>query len=119
MLELNEIREYCLSKKGSSEDFPFDLETLTIRVGDKMFLLTNIKSEDLRINLKCDPLLAIDLRDEFPAVQPGYHMNKVHWNTVYIDGTIPDDRILRMIDHSYDLVLNKLKKADRERILTE
>ena len=116
MLDLGRIRDYCLLKKGTSEDFPFDFETLTIRVSDKMFLLTNIKSEELRINLKCDPLLAIDLRDEFPAVTPGYHMNKVHWNTVVIDGTIPDERILRMIDHSYDLVFSKLKKYERERI---
>ncbi|MGA1821389.1 MAG: MmcQ/YjbR family DNA-binding protein [Thermoplasmatota archaeon] len=116
MLDLQEIREYCLSKKGTSEDFPFDLETLTIRVGNRMFLLTNIRSEELRINHKCDPLLAIDLRDEFPAVTPGYHMNTVLWNTVMIDGSIPDERILRMIDHSYDLVFNKLKRSERERL---
>jgi predicted DNA-binding protein (MmcQ/YjbR family) len=114
---LAEIVAYCRKKKGVSEDLPFDLETLCIRVGGKIFLLTDINSSPLWINLKCDPFIALDLRDEFEAVTPGYHMNKVHWNTIVIDGSIPRDRIQWMIDHSYDLVLKGLRKVDRDKIL--
>ncbi|MGA1848667.1 MAG: MmcQ/YjbR family DNA-binding protein [Thermoplasmatota archaeon] len=116
-MDLGDIVDHCRKKKGITEDFPFDLETLCIRVGGRIFLLTDINSRPLWINLKCDPLMALDLRDEFEAVTPGYHMNKVHWNTVVIDGSIPADRILWMIDHSYDLVLKGLGKTDRDRIL--
>jgi predicted DNA-binding protein (MmcQ/YjbR family) len=116
-MELSEIVEHCRIKRGVSEDFPFDLETLCIRVGGKIFLLTDINSKPLRINLKCDPLIALDLRDEFEAVTPGYHMNKVHWNTVVLDGSVPKERVQWMIDHSYDLVLKGLRKVDRERIM--
>ena len=116
-MNLGAVLEHCRMKKGVTEDFPFDEETLTVRVGGRIFLLTDIRSEPLRVNLKCDPLTALDLRDEFDSVTPGYHMNKVHWNTVIIDGSIPDDRVLWMIDHSYDQVIRKLRKADRESIL--
>ncbi len=114
MLNLKNVRKYCLGKKGVTEDFPFDQETLTIKVGSKMFVLTNVKSPSLRLNLKCDPMLAKDLRDQYESVVPGYHMNKEHWNTVIIDGTIPDDKIFWMIDHSYDLVFSRLTKKERE-----
>ena len=113
------VLDHCRKKKGITEDFPFDDKTLTVRVSGKIFLLTDISSEPLRINLKCDPLVAIDLRDEFEAVIPGYHMNKVHWNTVILDGSIPVDRVKSMIDHSYELVFQKLKKSERERIMRE
>jgi predicted DNA-binding protein (MmcQ/YjbR family) len=116
-MNLPQILEHCRNKRGVSEDFPFDESTLTIRVGSRIFLLTDIHSDPLRINLKCDPLIAMDLRDEFNAITPGYHMNKVHWNTVALDGTVPDERARWMIDHSYDLVFKKLKKAERDRIL--
>ncbi|MGA1866110.1 MAG: MmcQ/YjbR family DNA-binding protein [Thermoplasmatota archaeon] len=115
-MDLGQVIEHCRKKKGETEDFPFDMETLAVRVGGRIFLLTDINSDPLWINLKCDPMTALDLRDEFPSVTPGYHMNKVHWNTVRLDGSIPDDRILWMIDHSYEMVLGKLGKADRERI---
>ncbi len=118
-MDLKDVLEHCREKRGITEDFPFDEKTLTIRIGGKMFLLTDIHSEPLRINLKCDPLIALDLRDEFEAVTPGYHMNKVHWNTVVLDGIVPDDRIKWMIDHSYDLIFKKLKKGEKERILLE
>ncbi|MBN1389507.1 MAG: MmcQ/YjbR family DNA-binding protein [Candidatus Thermoplasmatota archaeon] len=118
-MDLGHVLEHCRKKKGETEDLPFDLETLTVRVGGRIFLLTDINSEPLRINLKCDPLIALDLREEFEAVSPVYHMNKVHWNTVIRDGSIPNERVLWMIDHSYGLVLGKLKKADRERILND
>jgi len=117
MLRLEDIRKYCALKKGVVEDFPFDLTTLVFKVGGKMFALTDIDSTELHINLKCDPYLSMLLRDRYPQVQPGYHMNKKHWNTVQVDGVIPDDEILKMIDHSYDLVLQKLNKSIRESIL--
>jgi predicted DNA-binding protein (MmcQ/YjbR family) len=116
-LDLKELREYCCNKKGVSEDFPFDLETLVFKVGSKMFALTNIKSEDKRINLKCDPILAEQLRARFESVIPGYHMNKKHWNTVYLDGDVPEDDIKVMIDHSYELVFKGLKKKEKDEIL--
>ncbi|MGA1792348.1 MAG: MmcQ/YjbR family DNA-binding protein [Thermoplasmatota archaeon] len=117
-MELGTVIEHCRKKKGVTEDFPFDETTLTIRVGGRIFLLTDIHSDPLRINLKCDPLTAMDLRDEFDSVIPGYHMNKVHWNTVILDGSIPVKRVLWMIDHSYEMVLSKLGKREREKVLS-
>ncbi len=82
----------------------------------KMFALTSIEARPLSINLKCDPERAIELREEYEAVQPGYHMSKKHWNTVVCDGTIPDTELREMIDHSYNLVVKGLKRADRDRL---
>jgi len=118
MMDLGTVLDYCRKKKGVTEDFPFDDTTLTVRVGGRIFLLTDIHSDPLRVNLKCDPLVALDLRDEFPSVIPGYHMNKVHWNTVVLDGSVPVDRIRWMIDHSYEMVISKLSKRERERIIS-
>lgn len=117
MVSLDSIRRYCL-QKGSliSEDFPFDEQTLVIKVAGKMFVLADITSDTPSINLKCDPERALELRAQYDAVQPGYHMNKKHWNTVVIDGSIPDEDILRMIDHSYECVVEGLSRADRERL---
>ncbi len=117
MLTLPDIRAYCASKKGTAEDFPFDFQTLVFKVGGKMFALTDIDSSVLSINLKCDPYLSLELRSRYPQVTPGYHMNKKHWNTVIVDGSIPDEEILKMIDHSYGLVVRGLSKAARETIL--
>jgi predicted DNA-binding protein (MmcQ/YjbR family) len=100
------LRDYCISKKGSTESFPFGEDTLVFKVVGKIFALVNLDS-DLSINLKCDPALAIELRERFSSVTPGYHMNKIHWNTIIIDGTIIDNEILKWIDHSYDLVSKK------------
>lgn len=116
MIDLQQLKKYCLSKKGVSEDFPFDDETLVFKVGSKMFALTNIKEKELKINLKCDPMMAQDLRQEYEAIKPGYHMNKTHWNTVEIDGTIDDNIIEMLIDISYDLVFKGLRKKEREEI---
>lgn len=116
MIDLQQLKKYCLSKKGVSEDFPFDDETLVFKVGSKMFALTNIKEKQLKINLKCDPMMAQDLRQEYEAIKPGYHMNKIHWNTVEIDGTIDDNIIEMLIDISYDLVFKGLRKKEREEI---
>lgn len=116
MIDLQQLKKYCLSKKGVSEDFPFDDETLVFKVGSKMFALTNIKEKELKINLKCDPMMAQDLRQEYEAIKPGYHMNKTHWNTVQVDGTIDDNIIEMLIDISYDLVFKGLRKKEREEI---
>jgi predicted DNA-binding protein (MmcQ/YjbR family) len=115
-MDLEILRRYCSQKKGVTEDFPFDDVTMVIKVGNKMFLLMNITQQPLRMNLKCDPLVAEGLRDRYKSVLPGYHMNKMHWNTIILDGTIPENVICSMIDDSYDLVYSGLKKSEREKI---
>jgi predicted DNA-binding protein (MmcQ/YjbR family) len=115
-MTLEKIKKYCLSKKGAIEDFPFDFETLVIKVGQKMFALMNINTKPVAVNLKCDPFLAMELRDRYEAVTPGYHMNKVHWNTVILDSTIPVKEIFLMIDHSYELVYKSLSGKEKEKI---
>ena len=109
------IREYCLKKKFVTEGFPFDNVTLVFKVKGKMFLLMSLEG-DLRINLKCDPEKAIDLREHYPAVLPGYHMNKKTWNTVMIDGSVGDTQIKEWIDDSYSLIVKSLPKKDQEGI---
>lgn len=116
LMNAGEFRDYCLSKKGTSESFPFDTVTMVIKVGSKMFTCFDINDQPLRVNLKCDPDLAPALRDRYGAVIPGYHMNKRHWNTVILDGSIPEDEVRLMIDDSYDLVFRGLPKAERDRI---
>jgi len=112
-MNIEELRDYCLAKKGISEGFPFDDKTLVFKVMGKMFALTSIEGP-FRINLKCDPEKAIGLRAEYPAVTPGYHMSKVHWNTVEMDGSVSDDLVREWVDDSYNLIAASLKKADRE-----
>ena len=119
MLSLETFRNYCLSKKGVTEYFPFDDETLVFKVGSKMFALTNINKPILEINLKCDPFMSQDLRRDFDAIIPGYHMNKKHWNTIIIDGSISDDKILFLVDLSYELVYSGLKKSEKEEIIVK
>lgn len=115
-MDFKTLKEYCLNKKGAYEDFPFDSSTLVFKVGGKMFALTDIDSMPLSVNLKCDPHLCESLRQEYESVKPGYHMSKKHWNTVVIDGSIPDERIYWLIDMSYDLVLKGLTKKEREAV---
>jgi len=105
MFDIEKFRSYCLSKKGVTEEFPFDADTLVFKVMGKMFALTSLDQTELSINLKCDPEKAEMLRAQYPAVTPGYHMSKKHWNTVAVDGTIPLKTLLAMIDESYDLVV--------------
>jgi predicted DNA-binding protein (MmcQ/YjbR family) len=112
-MNIEEFREYCMLKPGVTEEFPFGEDTLVFKVCGKMFALTNLNG-DWTINLKCNPEKAIDLREKFPAVLPGYHMNKVHWNTVIMDGSLHTDLILSMIDHSYQLVMENLPGKLRE-----
>ena len=112
-MNLESLRAYLNAKPGAVEDFPFDLVTLVVKVGGKMFALVGTDEAPLRLNLKCDPLKAEMLREYYPAVLPGYHMNKRHWNTVVLDGSIPVADVLAMIDESYELVVRGLPKGKR------
>jgi len=111
-MNIEEIRAYCLKKKAVTEGFPFDETTLVFKVKGKMFVLASLE-EDASINLKCDPEKTIALRERFPSVLPGYHMNKRLWNTILLDGSIPVKLIREWIDDSYRLVVEKLPKKDR------
>ena len=115
-MDIESIRSYCTQKKGVSESFPFDEDTLVFKVGRKMFALTGLNAVPLSINLKCNPERALELRASYPAIRPGYHMNKKHWNTVTIDGSLPTSLIWELIDHSYDLVYKSLTKKERENL---
>ncbi len=109
-----ELRDHCLSFSGAEETFPFGPETSVFKVDGKMFALSQLGADSLRVSLKCEPDLAQELRLTHPAVLPGYHLNKRHWNTVIIDGSLPDDAILNMIEDSYDLVVSKLPRDHRD-----
>lgn len=114
-MDANDILDYCLSKKGVTESFPFDEETLVMKVGAKMFLLIALEKQPLNINVKTDPEWSLELRERHPQITGAYHMNKTHWNSVSVDG-LKKDLILKMIDHSYDLVFKSLTKKIREEI---
>ncbi len=105
--------DYALSKVGAVPTLPFGPDTLVIKVMDKMFMLTSRRDSQPSLNLKCDPDRALALREAFPAVTPGYHMNKRHWNTIALDGSFNEAELQAMIDHSYELVVRTLKKGDR------
>ena len=115
-MNIEEFRQYCLSKKGVTEEFPFGPDTLVFKVMGKMFALTNLDG-DFSINLKCDPDLAIELREQYPAVLPGYHMNKKHWNTIAIDGSLSNKLINEWTDHSYNLVVDQLPKILKNKLI--
>ena len=110
-----EFREYCLAKANATEGTPFGETVLVFKVAGKMFALMSLDEVPATANLKCDPDLALELRDRYEQVRPGYHMNKRHWNTVEIGGAIPDAELRKMIDHSYDLVVQSLPGANRSR----
>jgi predicted DNA-binding protein (MmcQ/YjbR family) len=107
------LRGYCLAFPGSEETFPFGPETSVFKVGGKMFALSQLAQRPLRVSLKCEPLLAEQLREAHSAVIPGYHLNKRHWNTVTIDGSLPEQMIKDMIEDSYDLVVSRLPVSRR------
>ena len=114
-IDLDALRRYCLKKEGNiSEEFPFDEYVLVFKVNGKIFILISTNTHPVTINLKCEPERAIELREQYPSVQPGYHMNKKHWNTVTLDGSIPPKEIFAMIDHSYDLVARTVKPSARK-----
>ena len=109
-MDLSAFREYCLNKAGAIEETPFGPDTLVFKVAGKIFAISPLDETPARANLKCDPDLALELRDRYEQVRPGYHMNKKHWNTIDLEGEIPDAEIRTMIDHSYELVAKKKKR---------
>lgn len=115
-MNLADAIDHCLAKKGVEETTPFGPDALVYKVLGKMFALTDPDVVPARMNLKCDPDRALELRDEYEAIIPGYHMNKKHWNTVTLDETLSSDLVLELIDHSYELVVKGLKKSDREKL---
>ena len=115
-MDLAQFREYCLSKPSATEGTPFGPDVLVFKVRGKMFALAALEEVPTTVNLKCEPDLALELRDRYEQVQPGYHMNKKHWNTVEIESGIPDAEVRRMIDHSYQLVIKSLPKAERKKL---
>lgn len=110
------IRKYCLAKPGVTEGFPFGEDTLVFKVASKIFLLAGLDEIPLRINLKSDPEKAIELREKYESVLPGYHMNKKHWNTVIIDGSVSRNELIEWIDDSYNLVVKNLKSEDFKKL---
>ena len=115
-MNIETIREYCITKKEVSESFPFDESTLVFKVFDKMFALLSLEG-DSNLNLKCDPEWAVELREKYSFITPGYHMNKQHWNSIDLVETGSEKLIFEMIDHSYQLVVNKLPSSKREQII--
>jgi len=115
-MDLEALRQVLLSKPAATEDTPFGPDALVYKVAGKMFGLVMWKAEPLAVNLKCDPDLAVQLRHAYSAVTAAYHMNKKHWNTVTLDGTVPEEELQAMIEDSYMLVVKGLKKADREKL---
>jgi predicted DNA-binding protein (MmcQ/YjbR family) len=114
-MNIEQFREYCLSKAATSEDFPFGPDTLVLRVAGKIFAITGLDNERFAVNLKCDPDRATELREAHPEIQPGWHMNKKHWNTVDFEGALDPPLLRELIDHSYRLVVQSLKKSEREK----
>jgi predicted DNA-binding protein (MmcQ/YjbR family) len=113
-MNIEEFHTYCMSKKGVEETFPFDEVTLVFKVMGKVFAITGLDNEIFEVNLKCDPEYAIQLREEYEEIRAGWHMNKKHWNTVQFEEGLDSKLLCELIDHSYDLVVKGLKKADQE-----
>lgn len=114
-MNIEEFYSYCFHKKGVSEHFPFDEQTLVFKVGTKIFALTNV-TDFKSINLKCNPEWAIELREQFTSIEPGYHMNKKHWNTIILSNELDHHFLKELIDHSYNLVFNSLPRKTRDEI---
>lgn len=112
-MNIEQFREYCLSKKGVTESLPFDDNTLVFKVLNKMFALTSLVSEEFKVNLKCDPEKAIELREQYENIIAGYHMSKKHWNTIIVDQRITNKLFIELVNHSYDLVVAKMTKKDK------
>jgi predicted DNA-binding protein (MmcQ/YjbR family) len=117
-MDREQLRGYCLSQKAAAEEFPFGDEVAVYKVMGKIFALLPVAG-DLTISLKCDPVFATILRDTYPAVTPGYHLNKTHWNSIKVDGSVGDDEIEEWIDHSYEQVVKGLTKAQRAALASE
>ncbi len=117
-MNLEELEKILISKKSSNKEFPFNDDIMVFKVMNKMFALLAYKENQLRINLKCLPQDALAYRDIYECVKEGYHMNKKHWNTISIDGSMQDDILIDMINESYDLVVNKLSKKEKAKLLS-
>jgi len=115
-MDLERFREYCLAQRGATEGTSFGEDVLVFKVSGKMFALAALDEVPARVNLKCDPDLALELRDRYEQVRPGYHMNKKHWNTVELDSGIPEAELRKMIDHSYELIVKSLPKTTRAKL---
>lgn len=113
------LREYCLSKAGTTEEMPFGPEVLVFKVANKLFALTNIEAPEFTVNLKCDPDRAVELREAHPEIQPGWHMNKKHWNTVDFEGSLKKSFLLELVDHSYAMVVKGLPKKTQAALKEE
>lgn len=109
-MNIEEFHAYCLAKKGVEETFPFGEQTLVFKVMGKMFALTGLDSDEFKVNLKCDPDWALELRERYPEIQPGWHMSKKHWNTVHFEEELEEKFLRELIDHSYELVVKGLSK---------
>ena len=119
-MNIQQLYEFCLSKKGVTEHFPFDEDTLVFKVGGKMFCLTSLKEWEKgnpSLNLKCNPERALELREHYEAIKPGYHMSKVHWNTVAFNSDVSQKLLIELINHSYDLVFSSLTKKLQTEVL--
>lgn len=114
-MNIEEFRDYCIAKKGVIESFPFDKNTLVFKVMNKMFALADVETFEF-INLKSDPEKAIELREKFQGIKPGYHMSKVHWNSVYVNTDVDDKLVLELIDESYQLIVSSLTKKLKEEL---
>lgn len=114
-MNIEEVREYCLNKPGTTEELPFDEFTPVYKVMGKIFCISGL-NPPFFINLKCDPEYAVELRERYEQIQPGYHMDKNHWNSVYLDSGLPQHLITSLIDDSYNLIVSKLKKTLREEL---
>ncbi|WP_420454601.1 MmcQ/YjbR family DNA-binding protein [Rubrivirga sp.] len=115
-MHLDDLRDHCLAQPGATEDLPFGPDTLVFKVGGKMFALANVEWAEPAVNLKCDPERAVELREAYADVAPGYHMNKTHWNTVGLRGDVPGDVVRELVDHSYALVVAGLSARVRAEI---
>jgi predicted DNA-binding protein (MmcQ/YjbR family) len=112
-MDAAELRDCCTSFRGASETFPFGPETSVFKVVGKIFAISRLAGDPLSVSLKCDPPLAVQLREAHSAIRPGYHLNKQHWNTVTLDGSLPDQMVRDMIEDSYDLVVSRLPESRR------
>ena len=110
------LRRWCLGRPGAIEDFPFGPEHSVFKVAGKMFALSALDRAPLRVSVKCEPELALQLRGSYPAIGPGYHLNKRHWNTLTLDGSLPDQLVCDMIEDSYDLVVSALPRRTRDQL---
>ena len=115
-MNADQLRGWCLQQGGAFEDFPFGREHSVFKVAGKMFALSALDRDPLEVSVKCEPELAVELRNSYPAIRPGYHLNKRHWNTVTLDGTLPDPMVHDMVEDSYDLIMAAMPRAVREKL---